>query len=61
MVLVKSDVVQAKLISNDRFSDIPQDHMARFLVDFIDEFLIEELMKNWIKSLKGLFFPRKLF
>jgi len=59
MVLVKSDVVQTKWISNDRFNDIPQDHMTRFLVDFIDEFLIEEIDEKLEEKLGRPIFPKK--
>ena len=59
MVLVKSDVAQTKWISNDRFNDIPQDHMARFLVDFIDEFLIDEIDEKLDKKHGRPIFPKK--
>ncbi|MGL4669756.1 MAG: hypothetical protein ACRCVG_04075, partial [Methanobacteriaceae archaeon] len=59
MVLVKSDVCQTKWVVGNRFSDIPSDHVSRFLLNFTDEFLGNSLDEKLVEKFGRPIYSKK--
>lgn len=59
MVLVKSDVCQTKWVIGNRFDDIPEGHVSRFLLDFTNEFLGNSLDENFVEKPGRPIYPKK--
>ena len=59
MVLVKVDIGQEKWVSNTHSFYVPEDHISRFVVDFVEEFFDDELDFEFDEKFGRPRFPTK--